>query len=133
MNLCTVPALLSLFGLLPVFVYLCFFFTHTATSEIYTLSLHDALPILLVRTNPDAPGYKGLSMLLAEKPRGDETNPFPAEGMSAGEIEVLGYRGMKECDISLDAFEVPATQLLGGGEGGGFQQLMTTFEANRTQ
>ncbi len=88
---------------------------------------------LLVRTNPDAPGYKGLSMLLAEKPRGDDTNPFPAEGMSGGEIEVLGYRGMKEFDISFDAFEVPATQLLGGVEGQGFKQLMTTFEAARIQ
>ena len=91
------------------------------------------LMTLLVRTNPDAPGYKGLSMLLAEKPRGDDTNPFPAKGMSGGEIEVLGYRGMKEFDISFDAFEVPATQLLGGVEGQGFKQLMTTFEAARIQ
>jgi (2S)-methylsuccinyl-CoA dehydrogenase len=91
------------------------------------------LMTLLVRTNPDAPGYKGLSMLLAEKPRGDDINPFPAKGMSGGEIEVLGYRGMKEFDISFDAFEVPATQLLGGVEGQGFKQLMTTFEAARIQ
>ena len=54
------------------------------------------LMTLLVRTNPDEPGYKGLSMLLAEKPRGDDADPFPAKGMSGGEIEVLGYRGMKE-------------------------------------
>src|SRR3712207_7328024 len=27
---------------------MCFFFNDTATTEIYTLSLHDALPILLV-------------------------------------------------------------------------------------
>ena len=26
-------------------VYVCFFFNDTATTEIYTLSLHDALPI----------------------------------------------------------------------------------------
>ena len=26
----------------------CFFFNDTATTEIYTLSLHDALPILLI-------------------------------------------------------------------------------------
>ena len=38
---------------------------------------------LLVRTNPDEPGYKGLSMLLAEKPRGTDDEPFPAKGMSA--------------------------------------------------
>jgi hypothetical protein len=88
---------------------------------------------LLVRTDPKEPGYKGLSMLLAEKPRGSDAEPFPAKGMSGGEIEVLGYRGMKEYDISFDGFEVPAAQLLGGVEGQGFKQLMTTFEAARIQ
>ena len=91
------------------------------------------LMTLLVRTDPSEPGYKGLSMLLAEKPRGTDTDPFPAKGMSGGEIEVLGYRGMKEYDISFDGFEVPAGQLLGGVEGQGFKQLMTTFEAARIQ
>jgi (2S)-methylsuccinyl-CoA dehydrogenase len=98
--------------------------THPVRADIMTL---------LVRTNPEAPGYKGLSMLLAEKPRGDAANPFPVAGMSGGEIEVLGYRGMKEFDISFDGFEVPASQLLGGVEGQGFKQLMTTFEAARIQ
>src|SRR5262245_27310772 len=91
------------------------------------------LMTLLVRTDANQPGYRGLSMLLAEKPRGDDADPFPAKGMSGGEIEVIGYRGMKEFDISFDAFEVPATQLLGGVEGQGFKQLMTTFEAARIQ
>lgn len=91
------------------------------------------LMTLLVRTNPNEAGYKGLSMLLAEKPRGDDDNPFPATGMTGGEIEVLGYRGMKEFDISFDAFEVPASHLLGGTEGQGFKQLMNTFEAARIQ
>ena len=91
------------------------------------------LMTLLVRTNPDEKGYRGLSMFLAEKPRGSDDNPFPAEGMTGGEIEVLGYRGMKEYDISFDGFEVPATQLLGGAEGQGFKQLMATFEAARIQ
>ena len=91
------------------------------------------LMTLLVRTNPNEAGYKGLSMLLAEKPRGTDANPFPAPGMSGGEIEVLGYRGMKEFDISFDGFEVPAGQLLGGVEGQGFKQLMATFEAARIQ
>jgi (2S)-methylsuccinyl-CoA dehydrogenase len=91
------------------------------------------LMTLLVRTNPDEKGYKGLSMLLAEKPRGSDADPFPAKGMSGGEIEVLGYRGMKEYDISFDGFEVPVAQLLGGVEGQGFKQLMTTFEAARIQ
>ena len=88
---------------------------------------------LLARTNPDAPGYKGLSMLLAEKPRGDDSNPFPAPGMSGGEIEVLGYRGMKEYEIAFDNFRVPADSLLGGVEGEGFKQLMATFELARIQ
>jgi (2S)-methylsuccinyl-CoA dehydrogenase len=91
------------------------------------------LMTLLVRTNPGEPGYRGLSMLLAEKPRGTDAEPFPAAGMSGSEIEVLGYRGMKEYDISFDGFEVPAAQLLGGVEGQGFKQLMTTFEAARIQ
>jgi (2S)-methylsuccinyl-CoA dehydrogenase len=91
------------------------------------------LMTLLVRTNPDETGYKGLSMLLAEKPRGSDENPFPAEGMTGGEIEVLGYRGMKEYDISFDGFAVPAKNLLGGEEGQGFKQLMNTFEAARIQ
>src|SRR6476661_482222 len=91
------------------------------------------LMTLLVRTNPNEKGYRGLSMLLAEKPRGDDAKPFPAKGMEGGEIHVLGYRGMKEYDISFDGFEVPADQLLGGVEGQGFKQLMTTFEAARIQ
>ena len=72
-------------------------------------------------------------MFLAPKPRGTDDNPFPAEGMTGGEIEVLGYRGMKEFDISFDGFEVPAANLLGGVEGQGFKQLMQTFEAARIQ
>jgi len=91
------------------------------------------LMTLLVRTNPDEPGYKGLSMLLAPKPRGNDAEPFPAPGMSGGEIEVLGYRGMKEYEIAFDGFEVPAENLLGGVEGQGFKQLMQTFESARIQ
>ncbi|MFO1170414.1 MAG: acyl-CoA dehydrogenase family protein [Hyphomicrobiaceae bacterium] len=91
------------------------------------------LMTLLVRTNPDETGYKGLSMLLAPKPRGSDADPFPAKGMTGSEIGVLGYRGMKEFDISFDGFEVPAENLLGGVEGQGFKQLMQTFEAARIQ
>jgi (2S)-methylsuccinyl-CoA dehydrogenase len=91
------------------------------------------LMTLLVRTNPKEPGYRGLSMLLAEKPRGSDENPFPAPGMSGTEIEVLGYRGMKEYEIAFDGFEVKAEGLLGGVEGQGFKQLMQTFESARIQ
>ena len=91
------------------------------------------LMTLLVRTDPNEAGYKGLSMLLASKPRGTDKDPFPAKGMTGGEIEVLGYRGMKEFEIGFDGFEVPAENLLGGVEGQGFKQLMQTFEAARIQ
>ena len=98
--------------------------THAARADIMTL---------LVRTDAAAPGYRGLSMLIAEKLRGDDANPFPAAGMSGGEIEVLGYRGMKEYEISFDGFEVPEENLLGGVQGCGFKQLMETFESARIQ
>lgn len=98
--------------------------THAARADLMTL---------LVRTNPEEKGYPGLSMFLAEKPRGTDAEPFPAPGMSGGEIEVLGYRGMKEYEIGFDGFEVPAANLLGGKEGHGFKQLMATFESARIQ
>jgi (2S)-methylsuccinyl-CoA dehydrogenase len=67
------------------------------------------------------------------KPRGTDADPFPAPGMSGGEIGVLGYRGMKEYEIAFDGFEVPGDALLGGVPGNGFKQLMRTFESARIQ
>jgi len=98
--------------------------THAARADMMTL---------LARSNPDQRGYRGLSMFLAEKPRGTVDDPFPGEGMSGSEIEVLGYRGMKEYEIAFDGFEVGADNLLGGEEGNGFKQLMATFESARIQ
>ena len=91
------------------------------------------LMTLLVRTNQKETGHRGLSMLLAEKPRGTDQNPFPVQGMTGTEIEVLGYRGMKEYEIAFDGFAVKAENLLGGVEGLGFKQLMQTFESARIQ
>ncbi|GAB4193085.1 MAG: acyl-CoA dehydrogenase family protein [Thalassobaculales bacterium] len=98
--------------------------THGSRSDLMTL---------LVRTDPATTGYQGLSMLLAEKPRGTPDDPFPAQGMSGTEIKVLGYRGMKEYEIAFDRFAVPVENLLGGVEGQGFKQLMATFESARIQ
>ncbi len=91
------------------------------------------LMTLMVRTDPATNNFSGLSMLLAEKPRGTDANPFPADGMTGGEIEVLGYRGMKEYEIGFDDFKVKSENLLGGVEGQGFKQLMATFESARIQ
>lgn len=98
--------------------------THASRSDLMTL---------LARTLPDARGYAGLSMLLVPKPRGTDADPFPAEGMTGSEIEVLGYRGMREYALQFDAMRAPADALLGGEEGQGFKQLMRTFEAARIQ
>jgi (2S)-methylsuccinyl-CoA dehydrogenase len=98
--------------------------THGARSDLMTL---------MVRTDPNEPGWRGLSMLLAVKPRGTATDPFPAPGMTGSEIEVLGYRGMREYEVSFDGFAVEARNLLGGQEGEGFKQLMQTFETARIQ
>lgn len=98
--------------------------THAARADVMTL---------LARTNADAPGYRGLSMFIAPKQRGDDGEPFPSAGMTGGEIGVLGYRGMKEYEIGFDGFEVEAANLLGEQEGQGFKQLMATFESARIQ
>jgi (2S)-methylsuccinyl-CoA dehydrogenase len=98
--------------------------THAARSDMMTL---------LARTLPDAKGYAGLSMLLVPKPRGTEADPFPAAGMAGSEIEVLGYRGMREYALSFDGMQAPGDALLGGEEGQGFKQLMRTFEGARIQ
>ncbi|MFN3516936.1 MAG: acyl-CoA dehydrogenase family protein [Novosphingobium sp.] len=98
--------------------------THASRSDLMTL---------LCRTLPDAKGYAGLSMLLVPKPRGTEHDPFPAEGMNGSEIEVLGYRGMREYALQFDGLRAPGDALLGGEQGQGFKQLMRTFEAARIQ
>lgn len=98
--------------------------THAARSDLMTL---------LARTAPDDTGYSGLSMFLAPKQRGTENEPFPDEGIRGSDIEVLGYRGMREYDIAFENFRVPAEGLLGGVEGQGFKQLMQTFEGARIQ
>ncbi|AWI82739.1 acyl-CoA dehydrogenase [Alloyangia pacifica] len=98
--------------------------THAARAHVMTL---------LARTDPGSSDYKGLSMFLAEKTPGDDEAPFPTPGMTGGEIEVLGYRGMKEFELGFDGFKVKGENLLGGEEGKGFKQLMETFESARIQ
>ncbi|MDE3028263.1 MAG: acyl-CoA dehydrogenase family protein [Paracoccaceae bacterium] len=98
--------------------------THAARTHVMTL---------LARTDPDTTDYRGLSMFLAEKTPGTDAAPFPTEGMTGGEIGVLGYRGMKEYELGFDRFRVKGENLLGGVEGQGFKQLMQTFESARIQ
>jgi (2S)-methylsuccinyl-CoA dehydrogenase len=98
--------------------------THAARTHVMTL---------LARTDPDTTDYRGLSMFLAEKMPGTDEIPFPTPGMTGGEIEVLGYRGMKEYELAFDGFAIKGDNLLGGVTGQGFKQLMQTFESARIQ
>ena len=98
--------------------------THAARTHVMTL---------LARTDPNSTDWRGLSMFLAEKTPGTDEAPFPTPGMTGGEIEVLGYRGMKEYELGFDGFKVKGENLLGGVEGQGFKQLMQTFESARIQ
>jgi (2S)-methylsuccinyl-CoA dehydrogenase len=98
--------------------------THAARTHVMTV---------LARTVPGTDEYKGLSMFLAEKTPGTDEAPWQDPGISGGEIEVLGYRGMKEYTVNFDDFKVKGENLLGGEEGKGFKQLMETFESARIQ
>ncbi|MBB5515304.1 (2S)-methylsuccinyl-CoA dehydrogenase [Rubricella aquisinus] len=98
--------------------------THGARTDVMTV---------LARTIPGTDNYAGLSMFLAPKTRGTDDTPFPDDTIHGGEIEVLGYRGMKEYTLALDGHKVPKDALLGGVEGQGFKQLMQTFESARIQ
>ncbi|WP_417242424.1 acyl-CoA dehydrogenase family protein [Celeribacter sp.] len=108
-------------------------YTVTGNKTWITHAARTNLMTLLARTDSATSDYKGLSMFLAEKIPGDDTTPFPTPGMTGGEIEVLGYRGMKEYELAFDGFKVKAENLLGGEEGKGFKQLMETFESARIQ
>jgi len=98
--------------------------THAARTHVMTV---------LARTIPDTTDYRGLSMFLAEKTPGTDEQPWQDPGISGGEIEVLGYRGMKEYTVNFDDFKVKGENLLGSEEGQGFKQLMQTFESARIQ
>ncbi|MDP3197553.1 acyl-CoA dehydrogenase family protein [Tabrizicola sp.] len=98
--------------------------THAARTHVMTV---------LARSVEGTSDYRGLSMFLAEKTPGTDETPFVDPGLSGGEIEVLGYRGMKEYTVNFDDFAVKGENLLGGVEGQGFKQLMQTFESARIQ
>src|SRR3712207_7033985 len=58
-------------------VLVFFFFNDTATTEIYTLSLHDALPILVILNVPVDRGERAVQVVVdpdGTVPEDDETN-----------------------------------------------------------
>ncbi len=83
----------------------------------------DPLPVL-VKTDPSAePAHRGMSVLLIEAgtPGFEVTKDIPK----------LGYKGTESCEILLDDVRVPASQLVGGVEGRGMQQVLSALEWGR--
>ena len=90
-----------------------------------TNGVHAKIFAVLVKTNVQAePRYKGMSVFIVEK----ETTP----GMTVGRIlEKLGYKGVDTTELAFEDARVPAASLLGGEEGQGWFQIMSTIEIGR--
>ena len=83
----------------------------------------DPLPVL-VKTDPTAePAHRGMSILLV---------PADSPGFTVTQdIGKLGYKGTESCEVVLDGVRVPSSQLLGGVEGRGLQQALSSLETGR--
>ena len=68
------------------------------------------------------PAYKGISIVIAEK----------GPGLTVvRDIPKLGYRGIETTELAFDGLRVLKSNLLGGVEGQGFQQVMRGLELGR--
>jgi len=85
---------------------------------------------LFCRTSKEAGKHRGISLLMVEKPRGEQFDP---PGLTGSRIETIGYHGMHSYTLFFDGYEVPRSNLLGGVEGQAFRQLMTIYELARMQ
>lgn len=85
---------------------------------------------LFCRTNKEHGKHGGISLLMVPKPRGEQ---FVPPKLTGSRIETIGYHGMHSYMLFFDGYEVPQENLLGGGEGQGFKQLMTIYELARMQ
>lgn len=81
------------------------------------------LPVLVKTDTKASPAHRGMSVLLV-----DTTSP----GFSVGrDLPKLGYKGTESCEVVLDDVRVPTTDLLGGVEGKGLQQVLSSLEIGR--
>ncbi|CAL9593595.1 acyl-CoA dehydrogenase family protein [Streptomyces sp. enrichment culture] len=81
------------------------------------------LPVL-VKTDPTAsPAHKGMSVLLVDT----ESPGFEV----TKDIGKLGYKGTESCEVVLTDVRVPVSALLGGVEGRGLQQALSSLETGR--
>ena len=96
--------------------------------------------MVVTRTGADRSlGYKGLSVLLVEKPSYD-THEFEFVQERGGKltgraIPTIGYRGMHSFDLSFEDFFVPDANVIGGeaGLGKGFYFTMAGMVGGRMQ
>jgi len=86
---------------------------------------------VMTRTDPDlSKRHKGLSLILFEKEPGDD---FMPPQLTGSPIPTIGYHGMRSYALQFDDAFAPAANLIGGQEGRGFYQLMSSYEAARVQ
>ncbi|WP_433825646.1 acyl-CoA dehydrogenase family protein [Actinoplanes sp. CA-015351] len=83
----------------------------------------DPLPVLCKTDISATPAHRGMSVLLVEA----GTPGFTVER----DLPKLGYKGTESCEVLFENVRVPATQLLGGVEGRGMQQVLSGLETGR--
>jgi len=78
---------------------------------------------ILAKTDTEAePRHQGMSMFLAEK----------GPGFDVGrKLRKLGYRSIDSAELVFDDYRVPASRLVGGAEGRGFQHAVGGLELGR--
>ena len=82
---------------------------------------------VMCRTSKER-GHGSISMLLLEKPRGEQ---FVPPLLTGSRIDTIGARGIHSYALLFDGYEVPEENLLGGIEGQGFKHLMSAYEFAR--
>jgi alkylation response protein AidB-like acyl-CoA dehydrogenase len=83
----------------------------------------DPLPVLCKTDPKAAPAHRGMSVILVEA----GTPGFTVER----DLPKLGYKGTESCEVLLEDVRVPVSQLLGGVEGRGMQQVLSGLETGR--
>ena len=80
--------------------------------------------LVMTKTDPSAePRHRGITAFLVEA---------GTPGFTSGKkFDKLGYKGVETTELSFDDARVPATALLGGKEGSGFQHIMSALEVGR--
>lgn len=80
--------------------------------------------LVMTKTDPTAqPRHRGITAFLV---------PHDTPGFIKGKkFDKLGYKGVETTELSFEDARVPATAVLGGQEGRGFQHIMSALEVGR--